>query len=135
MNRKEKAEALLAQGYNCAQAVAGAFDDVAGVTFDDLMCLTASLGGGVGRSGELCGAANGMALIYGLLKGRFDHTDSDKKAAFAAEVKQMLDEFKIAFGAVRCNDLLEKATDAGMDKKPFCSSLVGFAADTVEAYL
>lgn len=135
MNRKDRSEDLMMQGYNCAQAVIGAFDDVAGVAFEDLMCLGSSLGGGIGRSGELCGAANGMAVIFGLLKGRFTHTDHDQKSEFAAEVKSMLDEFRSEFGAVRCCDLLSENAKGEMDKKSFCIQLVRFATDTVEKHL
>ena len=55
MTRKEKAESLFLEGYNCAQAVAIAFEDIHGVNREVLAKLSSSFGGGMGRLREVCG--------------------------------------------------------------------------------
>ena len=51
-------------GYNCAQSVAGAFEDLTGLTKEQLMALAGGFGGGVGGSHEeLCGAVSGGVLL------------------------------------------------------------------------
>ena len=44
-------------GYNCAQSVAGAFEDLAGLTKEQLMALAGGFGGGVGGSCAVLSAA------------------------------------------------------------------------------
>lgn len=126
---------LFAGGYNCAQAVVGAFDDVAGVAFEVLMCLAAPLGGGVGRSGELCGAANGMAIAYGLIKGEFDHQDRASKREFAVETNKLVQEFKDRCGALRCHDLLAAGMKRNSDKREHCGEMVAVAVEILERHL
>ena len=67
--RSEKAAELFVEGYNCAQAVVGAFADLTDIDFETLMKLSSSFGGGLGGLREGCGAVSGMAIILGILRG------------------------------------------------------------------
>ena len=49
MNRVEKSEELFLKGYNCSQAVIGAFCDKIDLSFDDAMKISLGFGGGMGR--------------------------------------------------------------------------------------
>ena len=62
MIRAEKAKAYFLEGYNCAQAVAMAFDDLIGMDKNQIAMLTSGFGGGVGRMREVCGCVSGMAI-------------------------------------------------------------------------
>ncbi len=55
-DRISKAVELRAAGYNCAQCVAMVFDPA-------LEAMTAGLGTGIGATGNICGAANAMAIV------------------------------------------------------------------------
>ena len=48
MTRKEHAMALFKEGYNCSQAVVGAFCDLCGLDIETAMRICASFGGGMG---------------------------------------------------------------------------------------
>ena len=134
LTREKQAAELFDKGYNCAQAAAGAFVDVAGVDFDTLMRLTAPLGGGVGRCGELCGAVNGMAIAHGLINGRFHHEDSEEKARFAADTAELVRSFAEEAGALRCEDLL-RLREKTAEKHIYCCNLVRTAARILEKRL
>jgi hypothetical protein len=60
---------LFKSGYNCAQAVVGAFADLYGVPQDVALRMSASFGGGMGRMRLTCGAASGMFMLAGLENG------------------------------------------------------------------
>ena len=69
MTKREKAQNLFLEGYNCAQSVAGAFAEEMGMAFDTVVKLSSSFGAGMGRMREVCGAVSGMFLVAGALYG------------------------------------------------------------------
>jgi len=60
----EKAGTLFDGGYNCAQAVLQA---TTGRNDPELLTMAGAFGGGIGRSGCLCGAVTGGVMALGLL--------------------------------------------------------------------
>ena len=68
----EKAKDLFLQGYNCAQAVAGAYAEEMGLEFDLAVRLASGFGGGMGRLRQVCGAVSGMVLVAGMKRGYTD---------------------------------------------------------------
>lgn len=68
-NKGEKAMELFKQGYNCAQAVFGAFCDETGFDFETAVMLASPFGGGMGRLREVCGTVSGMLMAAGMLYG------------------------------------------------------------------
>ena len=75
MGKKEKAEELFLQGYNCAQAVAGVFAEEMGMDFDTVVKTVSSFGGGMGRMREVCGTVTGMFFVAGAVYGYKDPKD------------------------------------------------------------
>ncbi len=109
--RIEKAVELFKEGFNCSQAVVGAFADKYGFTREQALKMSASFGGGIGRMRETCGAACGLFMLAGLETGCTNGADRDGKAANYALVQELAEEFKQRNGALRCADLL------GLSKK------------------
>ena len=64
MDRAKTAKEYYANGYSCAQAVACAFDDVIGLSVEQIAGLLSGFGGGF-RSGEICGVVSGAAVVLG----------------------------------------------------------------------
>ena len=62
----EKAVALFREGYNCAQAVTGAFAEQFGMSQEDALRFSEGMGAGMGRLRLTCGAVSAMALLAGL---------------------------------------------------------------------
>lgn len=146
MGKREDAIALFEKGYNCSQAVAGAFCDVTKVDFDTMMRLASAFGGGMGRLREVCGAVSGMFMVTGLLFGYDSPEDVEAKKALYGEIQSLAMQFKNMNGSYVCRELLgldlkgadnpvpEKRSDEYYKKRP-CKELVGDAAEILEKYL
>lgn len=145
MNKREIAMGLFTQGYNCAQAVAGAFYEEIGLPQDTVMMLASSFGGGVGRLREVCGAVSGMAMVLGATHGYCDPTVVQEKADHYALIQEVAGEFSARNDSIICRELLglpegkdeptpEQRTSAYYQKRP-CAELVGDAAEILEQKL
>ena len=69
MTRRETAIANFKKGYNCAQAIVLAFEDMLPIDKELLSKMASSFGGGMGRLREVCGSVCGMFMVTGLLYG------------------------------------------------------------------
>ena len=148
MNRKELAESLFRQGFNCAQAVVLSFEDVAasrGITREQLSALASGFGGGMGRMREVCGCVSGMTLIAGLLSPADPSCHASRTTNYAL-VQKFAGEFGAQNGSIVCRELLglrtaakespepERRTEHYYKSRP-CEQLVGCAAEIVADYL
>lgn len=145
MTRPEKAKQLFLSGFNCSQAVVGAFIDDFAIDFDTAMKLSSSFGGGMGRMREVCGAVSGAFMIAGLKCGYCDPCDKAAKSAHYALIQKIAADFKQQNGSIICRELLEGVgcngkfqgsvpedrTAAYYKKRP-CAELVYIAAKIVE---
>ena len=77
--RSEKAVELFKSGYNCSQAVFAAYADMFGFDTDTALKVSAGLGGGVGRSREVCGTVSAAAMLLGELLGLSQGENSHPK--------------------------------------------------------
>lgn len=138
----DKAFTLFHQGYNCCQAVVGAYCEDFGLDFDSAMRLTSSLGAGMGRMRLVCGAVSGMFLVAGWKYGSANPKDGSAKAAQYARVQALTNAFKDQVGSIICAELLglsgpsnpipEARTPQYYQKRP-CAEIVRFAADLLES--
>ena len=145
MTHGELARQLFMEGYNCAQAVLCAFEDVTGLERETAARLASSFGGGLARMREVCGAVSGAAMVLGLVHGYSDPKDHDAKKAHYALVQTFVRRYQKENGSYLCRELLqntgaapgdvpEKRTQAYYQKRP-CPELVKQAADILEEML
>lgn len=144
--KAKKAMELFQEGYNCAQAVLGAFAQDMNMDFQQAMMLSSSFGGGMGRMREVCGAVSAMFMVAGLDKGYSDPKASTEKAGHYDYIQQLAAKFKEENGSIICRDLLgltkpgpdtpvpEPRTEAYYKKRP-CQLLVGQCAAILEQEL
>ena len=104
--RVKRGVELFKSGYNCAQAVVGAFADLYGVPQDVALRMSASFGGGMGRMRLTCGAASGMCMLAGLENGCATTESPQKRAENYALVQELAAEFKEENGSLTCAELL-----------------------------
>ena len=141
----KKAMDLFKEGYNCSQAVFLAFEDKLHIDRNVALKLSSSLGGGMGRLREVCGAVSGMFLVAGVLYGYDDPKDYDKKTEHYARIQHLAKEFEALNGTIICRELLglgtekespapDRRTDEYYQKRP-CGELVGMAAAIMEQYI
>ena len=140
-----KAMELFKSGYNCAQAVFGAFASDYGIDEKTAFMLSSSFGGGIGRLREVCGAVSGMMMVLGIAEGNYDKTDDKAKMEHYKKVQAVAQKFKDENGSIICRELLslpegkdspvpEKRTTEYYKKRP-CGELVGCAAQIIAEYL
>lgn len=97
--RKELARGLRAQGYNCCQCVAMAFEDISGLDADTAGRLSEGFGSGFGGRREVCGTLSGVTMICGLA-----YPDVDRKELYA-KVQAVMDAFESREGSCICREL------------------------------
>lgn len=117
-NHSEKALEYFKSGCGCAQAVILAFSDVTGLDEDTALRIGSSLGGGVGRMREVCGACTGMAIVAGLLYGSFDVNDNKAKSEHYALIQDMANRFKAQHKTIICRELLKNMADSTPNATP-----------------
>ncbi len=145
MTKGEKAKALFLEGYNCAQAVLGAFCDDLGLDFEMAMKLSSGFGGGMGRLREVCGAVSGMFMVFNMKYGYTSPTDKDGKIELYSHIQTLAKKFEEENGSIICRELLDltekvseptpEARTASYYKKRPCGELVEIAANIVDEYM
>ncbi len=139
----KKAEELFLSGYNCAQSVFCAFCEDFGIDFKTGLKMSSSMGGGMGRLREVCGAVSSMFLIAGLKFGYIENNNDEIKAKHYKLIQDLAEEFKKENGSIICRELLgedkngfipEKRTNEYYKKRP-CTEFIKFAAKLTEKIL
>lgn len=102
----EKAADLFMHGYNCAQAVFGAFADQMGLPLETAVRMASALGGGLCRMRETCGAVSGGMLALGTLQGYDIPGDDTIKLALYERGQRVMRAFKEIYGTLCCRELL-----------------------------
>ncbi|MBQ4054634.1 MAG: C_GCAxxG_C_C family protein [Clostridia bacterium] len=111
--RGRQALALFNDGCNCAQAVFCAFDDLMGIDRETALRLSSSMGGGMGRLREVCGAVSGMFLVAGVLYGYSDLEDSKAKSAHYKRIRTLAARFNELHPSIVCRDILGAEAQKG----------------------
>lgn len=144
MTKCEKAKTLFKQGYNCTQAVVGAFEEELCIPHNVLMSLSSSFGGGMGRLREVCGAVTGAFIVLGVMFGYDDPAATSEKAQHYKRVQEFAKRFKSENGSYVCRELLgldsdeknshynpEPRSETYYKKRP-CAELCGISAEILE---
>ena len=126
INKEHKlqlARTLFNSGYNCAQAVAGAFEEEMNMPLPLIMRCLSGFGGGMAGHRDSCGAISGMVFVLSTLIG-FDDcpTTQDKKALYERIDKQIA-QFEIQYESTQCRDLLtslNKIPESELNKERPC---------------
>ncbi len=146
MTKREYAEKLFVEGYNCAQSVFGAFAEDLGLDFETAIKFSSAFGGGMGRLREVCGAVSGMFMVLSVKEGYTSPSAKEEKMELYKKVQDLAAEFKEKnSGTYICRELLtnvnvttghipEDRTPEYYKTRP-CAKFVGDAAEIMENYL
>lgn len=89
------------EGFNCAEAV------LAGATGSrQCVNLASGFGGGIGRSGSVCGAVTGAVMALGQIMGMRCEDSTATPRQLQEAVNDLLDSFRKEFGAHLCGELI-----------------------------
>ncbi len=97
------------QGFFCSQILILQGLEMLGKDNPDLVRAMHGLAGGLGFSGEMCGALSGGAALIGLYSGKGAPEESeDPRLIFMIEdlVKWFKSEYGEAYGGIRCEEIL-----------------------------
>ena len=141
----DKAYELFKEGYNCSQAVFGAFSEELGVDFDTAVKLASGFGGGIGRMREICGTFTGLTMATSMIYGYDDPNDTETKAELYEKIRALADKFREENGSIICRELLglqqaeksaipEARTSEYYKKRP-CAELCRYAADLLDEFI
>lgn len=145
MSKADKAKELFLSGYNCAQAVFGAFCEEFGIDFELGVKISSGFGGGIARRREVCGAVSGAVMVLSMVHGYSDSKADAEKKKLYEEVRGVLKNFENETGSIICRELLgleekvsaptpEARTESYYKKRP-CAELVYLSAKAVEEHL
>jgi C_GCAxxG_C_C family probable redox protein len=142
-NQVKQAVEMFKDGYSCSQAVVAAYCDRFGLDKNTALKISSGLGGGIGRTGNICGAVTGAILILGLKFGTTNPKEKAGKFATYKKVQEFCEEFKTQSGSLICHELLGfdfmtqegalKAAQPGAFKH--CPGYVQIAAEILESML
>lgn len=145
MTRREAAMANFMKGYNCSQSIVLAFADLLPVDESELLKLSSSFGGGMGRLREVCGSVSGMFMVVGLLYGYDGPETGQVKADHYARIQELARRFEEKHGSIVCRELLglsvrrdvpvPEARTAEYYKKRPCPDIIGNAAQILEEFI
>ncbi len=103
--RIDKALELFSTGYNCSQAVIGAYAKDLGLDENTAMKMAGAFGGGM-RCGEVCGGVTGALMALGLKYGQESGDDQDAKANCNNLTIRFMDEYVKRNKSYLCKELL-----------------------------
>ncbi len=95
----------------CAQCVVGAIKEVYGFVDNEVFKSASGLAGGLGLSGDVCGALLGGAMVLSVRYGRtFDNFEDSDKVRYVSYkmVKKLREQFLNEFGSTKCQDIQRK---------------------------
>ncbi len=93
-------------GYACSQAVLAAFATRYGLTEKEARSIACCFGGGVGRSGQVCGAISGALMVLGLHYWDDEAEIAPTKERIYALSAEFMDRFAALHGTTQCRELL-----------------------------
>jgi C_GCAxxG_C_C family probable redox protein len=106
MDPIELAVSRFAGSFNCAQSVLSALAPTIGWSEEDALRVAAAFGGGVSRSGNVCGAVSGAMMAIGLKYGATVGSDKAAKDQTYERGEELLRRFRARHGDVLCNGLM-----------------------------
>ena len=145
MNKTELAASRFQAGFSCSQAVFSSFAEAMGLEKNTALKIAGTFGGGMGRTGQTCGAVTGALMVLGLKYGATDAADKETKELAYARVQEFARRFATRNGDdLSCKALLgcdistpdgqKMAQELGLYKS-VCPKLVKDAAEIVEEIL
>lgn len=130
---KVKACNYFMEGYNCAESVFLTFREILAPDMDPSMVkLMTGFGGGVGRTGCMCGALSGAIISLDMLKGRTSNQESREEAYQSA--REFSDRFREQYG-VTCCRALNKYPYKSKEHMDFCREVTGNTSKMLMEYI
>jgi C_GCAxxG_C_C family probable redox protein len=116
---------LAQQGFHCSDILVTMGLDAQGKVNPDAVRLASVLAGGIGSSGDICGAFTGGACLLGLYAGR-GASDEEDDPRLRIMISELMDWFSTEqeqrYGGIHCSDITE---DDPQNMPMRCPQIVG----------
>lgn len=135
MDDLERMREMKAEGFYCSQILMKLGLELQGKENPDLVRAVHGLAGGLGFSGELCGALSGGATLLGLYAGKgLPEEEQDPRLDFMITdlVKWFKQEYGETYGSIRCEDIVG---DSGKNMATRCPLIVAGTFQRVKELL
>ncbi|WP_288773044.1 C-GCAxxG-C-C family (seleno)protein [uncultured Megasphaera sp.] len=122
------------EGNNCVESIVKTCNDSLSLHLPEAAIrMVSGMGGGLGRSGCVCGALSGACLILGALAGRVDPSEKPLPEVYQY-TGEFHDRFKKHFGATccRCLNRLQFGTP---EYRKYCINITATAADMLSDFI
>ncbi len=126
---------LAGQGFHCSQILLLMGLEAQGKENPDLIRTMTALAGGLGFSGDTCGALTGGACLLGLYAGRgLPEEEEDPRLNVMIEdlVNWFTETFSNLYGGIRCSEILD---DDPNNQRSRCPGLVTETYERVKTLL
>ena len=139
-NRLEKVKSSFERQDNCAQAIFSVYGQHLGVDRDTCLKITSVFGGGINRTGNVCGAVTSALMVIGLKYGYIETKKSTESYKAASE---FIKKFEDRNSTISCRELIDHdlITDENLDQAyktgvfNNCPRFVNDAAEILERML
>ncbi|MFN3412260.1 MAG: C-GCAxxG-C-C family protein [Exilispira sp.] len=132
--RTEIAKKYFLNGFNCAQSVLIAFNDIIKLDENILLKVASSFGGGMGKMQLTCGAITGAYMVLGFIFGKDKEEDKKSLEKNYFLVRKFTEQFIKHFNTENCKNLIncDLLTEEG--KKYFIENKIAsnFCLDLVK---
>ncbi|MFQ5884786.1 MAG: C-GCAxxG-C-C family protein [Thermoplasmata archaeon] len=137
------AEEYFKKGYNCAEALSRAVAEKCQIGCESIPNVATPFGAGIGGKGSVCGCLSGGVMGIGLLYGRSDPNDMDRKKQAYEKAKLFYDRIAERFGTTNCLDIcgVDLSTEEGLNRfhdeniREKCAKYVREAGDILSEIL
>ena len=144
MNRVELAVSCFKKGFTCSQALLSSYGIELGLDRKIALRIADGFGGGMGSTGETCGAVTSAFMVIGLKHGRTIVEDKDAHRKTNSLINDFIRIFKSRNVSILCRELLDcdistpEGLNSAREKGLFttlCPKYVQDAAEIVEELL
>jgi len=106
MTKSHEAVACFKGGFSCTQALLSTFSEELGMDRETACKIASGFGGGVGRTGNICGAVSGAIMVIRLKYGKaVPETCAERERTYEL-VQEFVREYTALHGSVNCTELL-----------------------------
>lgn len=106
MGNVEKVLLSLKEGISCSQAIPFTYGPELDLDPETALRISSALGGGIARSGNICGAVSSAILVISLKHGHTKAEDTQAKEKTYSLVNKFINSFKDMNGSIKCSDLI-----------------------------
>ena len=93
-------------GFNCCESTLMGLCDYLGKKCEFFPRIATGFGGGLGHTGDVCGAITGAIMAFGIQFGRDQANDKKIRDELYLLVEHFINDIKNELGAIDCLDLI-----------------------------